>query len=200
MTPGPTSDGPGARRAMRRAPARALALALAASVVAASAVLPRALAAAAAQSQGTTAPSLTGSFPLGRQRLHRSPRPHQHSRPPRSGSTRATRPTRATRATPAHPPGSPPATLIVLLVGGAICLGLVVGLGWKLPGPRSPARSGEDASGWRRRRRHPVSASLIRLLWPLFRYSRSRRAYVLRVAGGRRGPVLVERGAADDPR
>jgi len=41
-----------------------------------------------------------------------------------------------------------------------------------------------------RRRRRYVSRFILLLLWPLLRYSSSRDAYVLRVIGGRRGPVL----------
>ena len=40
------------------------------------------------------------------------------------------------------------------------------------------------------RPRHHVPAWLVRLLWPVFRYSTSRDAYVLRAVGQRRGPVL----------
>jgi len=47
------------------------------------------------------------------------------------------------------------------------------------------------------RRRRSVAPSTLTLLWPLFRYSAIRDAYVLRLIGGRRGPVLVMRRAAD---
>jgi len=39
-----------------------------------------------------------------------------------------------------------------------------------------------------RRQVHPI---LLRLLSPLFRFSYGRSAYVLRIGGGRHGPVLV---------
>ena len=45
-----------------------------------------------------------------------------------------------------------------------------------------------EISGRRRRRVHPL---LLRLLSPLFRFSYPRSAYVLRIGGGRHGPVLV---------
>ena len=41
-----------------------------------------------------------------------------------------------------------------------------------------------------RRPRHYVSRATLLALRPLFRYSRSRDAYVLRVIGSTRGPVL----------
>jgi len=47
------------------------------------------------------------------------------------------------------------------------------------------------------RRRRPVAPSTLTLLWPLFRYSAIRDAYVLRLIGGRRGPVLVARRPVD---
>ncbi len=40
------------------------------------------------------------------------------------------------------------------------------------------------------RRRHPVNRAWLVILWPLFRYSITRDAYVLRGVGRRRGPVL----------
>lgn len=43
------------------------------------------------------------------------------------------------------------------------------------------------------RRRIPVSAYVLRTLRPLFRYSSARDAHVLRLGGGHRGPVLVEK-------
>jgi hypothetical protein len=47
------------------------------------------------------------------------------------------------------------------------------------------------------RRRRTVARPTLILLWPLFRYSPIRDAHVLRLIGGRRGPVLVARRAAD---
>ncbi|MBJ7328676.1 MAG: hypothetical protein JHC95_02195 [Solirubrobacteraceae bacterium] len=47
------------------------------------------------------------------------------------------------------------------------------------------------------RSRRAVSPGLIRALRPLFRFSPARGAYVLRVGGGSRGPVLVDRSAAE---
>ena len=47
------------------------------------------------------------------------------------------------------------------------------------------------------RPRRPVSTATITLLWPLFRYSPIRDAYVLRAIGGSRGPVLVVRRGVD---
>jgi hypothetical protein len=41
------------------------------------------------------------------------------------------------------------------------------------------------------RPRHPVHPILLFLLAPLFRFSNGRSAYVLRLIGGRFGPVLV---------
>lgn len=38
-----------------------------------------------------------------------------------------------------------------------------------------------------------MSLATLTLLRPFFRYSRPRRAYVLRLFGARRGPVLVRR-------
>lgn len=49
------------------------------------------------------------------------------------------------------------------------------------------------------RNRRTVSTKLLRLLRPLFRYSTARDAYVLRVAGGRYGPVLVMRRPVPQP-
>ncbi|MBJ7519203.1 MAG: hypothetical protein JHC84_05860 [Solirubrobacteraceae bacterium] len=51
------------------------------------------------------------------------------------------------------------------------------------------------------RPRHAVGPFLLGLLKPFFRYSAARNAYVLRVAGGQYGPVLVDRDAqlAADP-
>src|SRR5436305_13840379 len=43
------------------------------------------------------------------------------------------------------------------------------------------------------RPRRPVSALRITVLRPLFRYSPGRGAYVLRIVGGRFGPVLTHR-------
>lgn len=43
------------------------------------------------------------------------------------------------------------------------------------------------------RPRHEVPAFFLALLWPLFRYSARRDAYVLRVIGQSSGPVLVAR-------
>lgn len=43
------------------------------------------------------------------------------------------------------------------------------------------------------RPRRSVSPGALRLLRPLYRFSAARDAYVLRVAGGRHGPVLVDR-------
>lgn len=43
------------------------------------------------------------------------------------------------------------------------------------------------------RPRHRVPRPLLGLLWPLFRYSATRDAYVLRGVGNRRGPVLRQR-------
>jgi hypothetical protein len=40
-----------------------------------------------------------------------------------------------------------------------------------------------------------VNGPALTLLWPLFRYSMSRDAYVLRLVGNRAGPVLVRRRA-----
>jgi len=42
-----------------------------------------------------------------------------------------------------------------------------------------------------RRHRRQVHPLLLTLLTPLFRFSYGREAYVLRIGGGRRGPVLV---------
>jgi hypothetical protein len=42
-----------------------------------------------------------------------------------------------------------------------------------------------------RRHRRQVHPLLLTLLTPLFRFSYGREAYVLRLGGGRRGPVLV---------
>jgi len=42
-----------------------------------------------------------------------------------------------------------------------------------------------------------VSAATVTLLWPVFRYSPIRDAYVLRAIGGKRGPVLVVRRGVD---
>jgi len=47
------------------------------------------------------------------------------------------------------------------------------------------------------RPRRSVSAATVTLLWPLFRYSPIRDAYILRAIGGRRGPVLVVRRGVD---
>ena len=47
------------------------------------------------------------------------------------------------------------------------------------------------------RPRKPVSPPTVTLLWPLFRYSAIRDAYILRLIGGRRGPVLVVRRPVD---
>jgi hypothetical protein len=40
------------------------------------------------------------------------------------------------------------------------------------------------------RRRHYVSGAVLALVTPLFRYSQTRDAYVLRVVGNSHGPVL----------
>ena len=40
------------------------------------------------------------------------------------------------------------------------------------------------------RRRHYISGSILVLLKPLFRYSLARDAYILRLIGNTRGPVL----------
>ena len=40
---------------------------------------------------------------------------------------------------------------------------------------------------------------MIALLWPLFRYSQSRDAYILRLVGNRVGPVIVRRWAKERP-
>jgi hypothetical protein len=45
-------------------------------------------------------------------------------------------------------------------------------------------------SSHRHRRRRTISGGAVPFVAPLFRYSVSRRAYVLRVVGGRFGPVL----------
>lgn len=45
------------------------------------------------------------------------------------------------------------------------------------------------------RPRRRVSPAAIRLARPLFRYSAARDAYVLRVANGQYGPVLVDRSS-----
>ena len=47
------------------------------------------------------------------------------------------------------------------------------------------------------RPRKPVSASILFLLRPFFRYSLTRDAYVLRGVGRKRGPVLVTRRPED---
>lgn len=51
------------------------------------------------------------------------------------------------------------------------------------------------------RPRHAVGPFLLGLLKPFFRYSAARNAWVLRVAGGQYGPVLVDKDAklAADP-
>lgn len=43
------------------------------------------------------------------------------------------------------------------------------------------------------RPRHEVSTALLHVLWPIYRYSQHRHAYVLRLVGNFVGPVLVER-------
>jgi hypothetical protein len=47
------------------------------------------------------------------------------------------------------------------------------------------------------RRRHYVSPFTLVLLRPVLRYSPSRAAYVLRVIGGRVGPVLIREGTTE---
>lgn len=49
------------------------------------------------------------------------------------------------------------------------------------------------------RPRRPVSATALRLARPFYRYSTARDAYVPRVAGGRFGPVLIERSGEAEP-
>lgn len=49
------------------------------------------------------------------------------------------------------------------------------------------------------RRRRAVGPLALSLLRPAFRFSSARDAYVLRVAGGRFGPVFVPRGATPSP-
>ena len=49
------------------------------------------------------------------------------------------------------------------------------------------------------RERHYISPALLTALRPFFRYSESRDAYILRVVGTKRGPVLKE-GPAPEPR
>lgn len=49
------------------------------------------------------------------------------------------------------------------------------------------------------RPRRRVSPTTLRLVRPLFRFSAARDAYVLRAAGGRFGPVLVDRNVAPSP-
>ncbi len=46
------------------------------------------------------------------------------------------------------------------------------------------------------RTRHAVGPFLLGLFKPFFRYSAARNAYVLRIAGGQYGPVLVDKQAA----
>lgn len=48
------------------------------------------------------------------------------------------------------------------------------------------------------RPRHAVHPLLLGALRPLLRWSYTREAYVLRVVGNHRGPVLVRRRGADD--
>jgi hypothetical protein len=48
-----------------------------------------------------------------------------------------------------------------------------------------------------KRRRRNVPGVCLVAMRPLLRYSINREAYVLRVGGGRFGPVLKERAAAD---
>jgi hypothetical protein len=49
----------------------------------------------------------------------------------------------------------------------------------------------------KKRRRHEVPGVCLAAMRPLLRYSHNRDAYVLRVAGGRFGPVLTERDASE---
>ncbi|MEA2389069.1 MAG: hypothetical protein QOG41_1842 [Thermoleophilaceae bacterium] len=49
------------------------------------------------------------------------------------------------------------------------------------------------------RPRRPVRPATLSLVWPLFRYSPMRDAYVLRGIGGRLGPVLVPQESRDGP-
>jgi hypothetical protein len=49
------------------------------------------------------------------------------------------------------------------------------------------------------RPRRRVSPTTLRLLRPLYRFSAARNAYVLRVAGGGFGPVLVDKTVAPPP-
>jgi hypothetical protein len=47
------------------------------------------------------------------------------------------------------------------------------------------------------RRRRTVPGWVLTVLWPMFRYSRSRDAHVLRIIGRQVGPVLRPRKAGD---
>jgi hypothetical protein len=49
------------------------------------------------------------------------------------------------------------------------------------------------------RQRHEVAPVVTKIVKPLFRYSTTRDAYVLRVIGNQRGPVLKERRKSRAP-
>jgi hypothetical protein len=50
------------------------------------------------------------------------------------------------------------------------------------------------------RPRHPVGSRTLTLLRPWFRYSQNRDAFVLRIAGRRRGPVLISKADGERQR
>ena len=76
------------------------------------------------------------------------------------------------------------------LAGALVCLAMYL-----RGGP--PTAHGYAIKGAPRRRRE-VASWVLTLLWPLFTYNEHRRAYVLRVVGTRRGPVLRRRRDPDE--
>ncbi len=103
---------------------RLLPLSLAVAV-ALGATAPPALAAAPSTTRATTTPSLTGSFPLGSHRLHRSAPARSRSAPARHVSQSPTSP----RATPRPAASGTPGTMVwILIVLGAV--GLTAMVSW----------------------------------------------------------------------